>query len=97
MPAEISVIGDPTAPVELLPDLTDAKRIEQRELRRQNKPDHIDNSSLYAGSPMYYYCRDCGWLAVILPEAHREAPPRLCLECQYLMALDQSALADHTG
>ena len=28
--------------------------------RRENKPNKIDNASLPAGAPMYYYCISCG-------------------------------------
>ena len=49
--------------------------------RRENPPKHVDNSSLYAGSPMYYYCKSCGHTAAVLDEGHR-GPPQLCKECQ---------------
>lgn len=52
--------------------------------RRAHQPKHIDNGSLYAGSPMYYYCRSCGWLAACLPEDHLESPPHYCRECELL-------------
>ncbi|MBI4158189.1 MAG: hypothetical protein HY505_01010 [Candidatus Yanofskybacteria bacterium] len=55
--------------------------------RRANQPKQIDNSSLYAGSPMYYYCRSCGHLAETLPECHTSIPKKLCDECQALKDL----------
>lgn len=54
------------------------------EERRAHPPERIDNASLYAGSPMYYYCKSCGHLAAELPEGHWDRPPRLCGECQAL-------------
>lgn len=49
----------------------------------------IDNSSLYAGSPMYYYCRYCGIHTETLPETHRHAPKTVCDVCA---ALQRAAL-----
>ncbi len=40
----------------------------------------INNASLYAGSPMYYYCRLCG-AEMVLPEAHICMAPRYCTDC----------------
>jgi hypothetical protein len=51
--------------------------------RKNNQPKHIDNASLYAGSPMYYYCRMCGHESDVLPESHFGAPRRLCTACQH--------------
>jgi hypothetical protein len=55
--------------------------------RRANQPKRIDNSSLYAGSPMYYYCKSCGHLADCLPESHWGPPAQLCGECEALKDL----------
>ncbi|MDR2540660.1 MAG: hypothetical protein LBD11_02500 [Candidatus Peribacteria bacterium] len=52
--------------------------------RRQNPPEQVNNSSLRAGSPMYYYCNTCGHLSDVLPEAHIGSPKRWCKECQAL-------------
>jgi uncharacterized OB-fold protein len=52
--------------------------------RRANPPERIDNSSLHAGSPMYYYCISCGHLADTLPETHFQPPRKLCTECNAL-------------
>lgn len=54
------------------------------EERKKNPPQQIDNSSLYAGSPMYYYCRMCGHESDVLPESHLSAPRKLCKECQHV-------------
>lgn len=47
-----------------------------------NKPKVIDNASLPAGSPMYYYCRSCLALVATKPESwYRNPPPKYCKEC----------------
>ncbi len=52
--------------------------------RRANKPKQIDNSSLYAGSPLYYYCIACGHVATLLPDEHWDPSTKLCDECRAL-------------
>lgn len=53
--------------------------------RRSDPPEHIDNASLHAGSPMYYYCKSCGWLADVKNEGWSLIQPRtLCAFCQRL-------------
>lgn len=52
--------------------------------RRANRPVRIDNASLVAGSPMYFYCISCGHLADVKPEEYTTRPARLCDECQAL-------------
>lgn len=39
-----------------------------------------NNAALYAGSPMYYYCRSCG-AEMIEPESHSWPAPRYCSDC----------------
>jgi len=55
--------------------------------RRANRPEQIDNSRLYAGSDMYYYCISCGHESDVLPECHVFRPKKLCRECQALKDL----------
>ena len=56
-----------------------------RKRREENAgKDQINNASLYAGSPMYYYCKSCSGLAEVLPESHISSPKQLCDECQDL-------------
>lgn len=55
--------------------------------RRANQPEQIDNGALIAGSPMYFYCIACGWLADILPETYTNTPKKLCSECDALKVL----------
>jgi hypothetical protein len=52
--------------------------------RKQTAPEKVDNSALHAGSPMYYYCRSCGWLSDVLPEDHLSQPKRLCAPCKLM-------------
>lgn len=45
----------------------------------------VDNAKLYAGSPMFYYCKACGTLVAVLPETHVQRPPQHCGGCRYLI------------
>lgn len=67
--------------------MTKEEAIQAFEKRKANRPTRVSNEQLPAGSPMYYYCIDCGHLAATLPETHRERPPRMCAECVQLEAL----------
>lgn len=52
------------------------------EERRASAPEQIDNASLPAGSPMYYYCKSCGHLSDTKPENwFRGLPKRYCAWC----------------
>ncbi len=51
--------------------------------RKSNPPEQIDNSSLYAGSPMFFYCKICEG-TIVLPESFTCAVPKLCVECNFL-------------
>jgi len=43
----------------------------------------VNNSDLYAGSPMYYYCQHCGLESDRLPEDWFVGKPRrICSECK---------------
>lgn len=54
---------------------------------RMNKDkEQVDNSTLYAGSPMYYYCKFCGEHTQTLPECHFSAPKTICDPCEVLNA-----------
>lgn len=50
-----------------------------------NRVGQIDNSSLYAGSPMHYYCRHCGLATETLPETHLSSPKRVCDDCKTMI------------
>lgn len=59
--------------------------LEQYKKRKEeNKGKQIDNGSLYAGSPMYYYCHFCGVHTETLPESHTCAPKIICEPCDIL-------------
>lgn len=49
--------------------------------RQENQPEQIDNATLHAGSPMYFYCRVCGWLSDVKGESYIIPPAKLCKEC----------------
>lgn len=53
----------------------------------------IDNSRLYAGSSMYYYCKLCGLLSDTKPEGWLDLPSRHCKACLEMMA-DSEITAD---
>jgi hypothetical protein len=50
----------------------------------ESQKEKVNNSSLYAGSPMYYYCRGCTCLTEVLPESHWGAPKKFCDACKVL-------------
>jgi hypothetical protein len=54
--------------------------------RRENAKHRtkLDNATLPAGSPMYFYCIACGLLADTKPESYNTPPKKLCDECQAL-------------
>ena len=59
-----------------------------------NQPKVIDNASLPAGSPMYYYCHVCDALVAVRAEdwyLDRDVPPKLCSEC---VELKEAGLID---
>jgi rubrerythrin len=61
--------------------------MEQYKKRRyENEGKQIDNASLYAGSPMYYYCRFCGILTMRVPESYCGQIKEVCDPCEVLHA-----------
>lgn len=52
--------------------------------REENKGKQIDNSSLHAGSPMYFYCRFCAVQTEVLPELYTKVPCTICAPCKVL-------------
>jgi hypothetical protein len=52
--------------------------------KEENKGKQIDNSTLRAGSSMYYYCKFCGVHTETLPESHWDAPKIICDPCDIL-------------
>ena len=62
------------------------QRLQERR-ERANKEGKIDNSTLYAGSPMYYYCTGCGLQSDVLPEEwdpRVTTPKKICDDCKEL-------------
>lgn len=53
--------------------------------RKANAPEQVNNASLPAGSPMYYYCRMCGHQTAVKPEGWFDSPPpKYCEFCTAL-------------
>lgn len=78
-------MSDQCAPVQDRAELL--HRLEQRR-RLMMHEGHIDNGSLYAEQPMFYYCKYCGVLTDIMPEDWLEKTPgKLCQECEILLGL----------
>ena len=64
------------------------KKAFEQFLRRKNyaiKLKKIDNRGLHAGSPMYYYCKECGTPTEVLPEQHLFPPNSYCSQCHQLI------------
>lgn len=81
-----ALVGEVLDPVKGFPTIEE--RLEALRQRRANPPEQINNASLYAGSPMYYYCVSCGHLSDVKPENWFMNPPKkLCKECQALKDL----------
>lgn len=64
----------------------DKKALAALAKRIKNCPEQIDNSRLYAGSPMYFYCRLCGHQSDVLPESYWGTPNKYCKLCKELRA-----------
>jgi len=60
--------------------------LEQFRKRRlwNSMEEQIDNSSLPAGSLMYFYCSFCGCLTDTLPEGYTCDPKTICIPCEVL-------------
>ena len=63
----------------------DVAKEEFKRRYQENSGQQIDNSSLYAGSPMYYYCHGCCILVDTKPESWvHNPPPKHCDACKIL-------------
>jgi hypothetical protein len=69
-------------------------RIEERKIEnfiaryRENlKAEQIDNGSLRAGAPMYFYCKACLKHIATLPENYTCPTPQRCEDCEDLKKL----------
>jgi len=60
------------------------KALEERRKANKGKP-RINNSSLHAGSPMYFYCIGCGG-EIVVPESYTSKPD-CCRECEAMKKL----------
>lgn len=52
---------------------------------KENAGKQVNNSSLPAGSPMFYYCRFCGAHICTLPELHTQFVRDICTPCDALL------------
>ena len=68
--------------------MTVTSRLELLQKRRQaSVGKQVDNGSLPAGSPMYYYCHACGVHVATKPEDWvDDPPPKHCEDCAALIA-----------
>jgi hypothetical protein len=73
-----------TAPATTLGKAKALAALAVRRLKNKTRK-RIDNSALYAGSPMYFDCIGCGG-EIVVPEDYITKPD-LCSECQALKAL----------
>lgn len=64
--------------------IEDTRALERLRGRVKNCPPKVDNSSLRAGSPMFFYCRICGHQSDRLPESYTSSPKMYCTECKEL-------------
>lgn len=55
-----------------------------RRVKAAKQAGQIDNSKLVAGSPMAFYCRDCGTLSDMVEEEYLFDPYTQCSQCQGL-------------
>jgi hypothetical protein len=67
-------------------EINKEKAIEQfvRRRRYATQIEKIDSSGLHAGSPVYFYCKDCGIPTEVLPEDFLFSPLRQCSQCEGL-------------
>ncbi len=76
-------------------NISDPQAVARLGERRKNQPEQIDNNTLRAGSPMYFYCSLCGHLADKLPESYWASGPKShCDECSNLK--EATGLTDET-
>jgi hypothetical protein len=65
-------------------DLKVAMKQFSKRKKANSKKKQIDNASLYAGSPMYFYCKFCGEPTDTLPESYTCTPKTVCDPCEIL-------------
>lgn len=65
-------------------DIRDTMALGRLAARLTSKPTPVDNSALYAGSPMFFYCKLCGHLADQKPENYLTPPAKYCGACREL-------------
>lgn len=48
----------------------------------------VNNASLPAGFPIYYYCISCGQVSETVSETYVTSPRKICTECQAMIDLN---------
>lgn len=88
------VVADEVVEGEIVEEVDDnparEARLAELEARRTQSMliGQINNSELYAGSPMYYYCIYCGVQTDVKPETWFLHPPKeVCDDCNSLIRL----------
>lgn len=66
-------------------DVEVAMKQYKKRVEENSKKEHVDNSSLPAGSPMVFYCKKCGVHTDTLPELYVGRPQTICDACQVLV------------
>lgn len=59
----------------------------RKRVKRNANKKKIDNASLVAESPMYFYCKYCGDHTETLPENFTKKPVTVCVPCHELEKL----------
>lgn len=62
-------------------EVKDTMALERLRKRIDNPPKQIDNNSLHAGSPMYFYCKMCAGHSDTMPESYTGSPNQFCGHC----------------
>lgn len=66
-------------------DKKDALKALAKRRKQSQEEGHIDDTKLYAGSPMHFYCKYCGVITEVLPELYTCIPKTVCDACQTLV------------
>lgn len=61
--------------------------IRQFRQRLKSRPEQVENASLHAGEPMYFYCEHCGVQTDLLNEEYIFPPRQCCSQCQGIISM----------
>lgn len=65
-------------------DIKDQPALLRLRKRLDNPAERINNASLRAGSPMFFYCKMCGAESDRVPEGYISSPKKICNDCKEL-------------